>query len=91
MLITLEELKDSKDHWFEIELLNWNGAQYQRIKSEECNSFQEVLRFINNLESEGKMAYYELTLDFNNKRVRNVRNLNDLLSSITKTRSMMMN
>lgn len=88
MIIILNELRDNKDHWFEVELYNNNGgASLNIIDSKECNSFQETNDFIIDLDRQGKIRYYDLTLDYNNRKFSNIMSLEDLLSLIRNNRT----
>jgi len=86
MLIILKELKDSKDHWFEIELLENNGGPKLNLKTS-----KEIIDYINDLDREEKISYYNLNLDYNNKKYGNIRSLEDLISSISENRSVVRN
>lgn len=85
MFIEVEEIKDSKNHSFEVYLYKPCGSVYMPItERKECNSLQEALDFINILDRENKINYSDLTLDYNNKKTKNVWNLNDLISLVNQ-------
>ncbi|SDX97609.1 hypothetical protein [Salimicrobium album] len=84
MILILNETIDSKDHWFEVELWQGNGvsAFLKIIASKESESLQETNNYINDLDRRGIIKYYDLTLDYNNRKFTNVMNLEELLTLI---------
>lgn len=80
-LLVIDEFKETRDHYFEVELFKFNELRYTRV-GKECNSYEETLNFVNELENENRISYHDLTLDYDNKKFNNVKNTNELLSLI---------